>query len=118
MKTSRQEWAKRVERWQDSDLTAAEFSEELGINARTLSYWKWRLGKDGSPGSRTKRPRRDRQKSVERTKPKFVEMTAALSAPGLELVVGERVVVRVPDGFEVETLRRVMTALDVREDRR
>jgi hypothetical protein len=117
MKTSREEWAKRVERWKDSELTAAEFSAEMGINARTLSYWKWRLGKEASGRSRA-RPRRDRAKGRARPKPKFVEVTATLPAPSIELVVGTRLVVRVPDGFEVETLRRVMTALDGAEDRR
>ena len=116
MRTSREEWAKRVKRWKDSDLTASEFSAELGINARTLSYWKWRLSKEASPGS-GKRPRVQPLRDRVKTKPTFVEVTAALSSPGLELVVGERLVVRVPDGFEVETLRRVMTVLGVREDR-
>ncbi len=88
-----------------------------GVNARTLSYWKWRLGKEAS-GRSLARPRRDRAKGRARPKPKFVEVTAALPAPSIELVVGTRLVVRVPDGFEVETLRRVMTALDGAEDRR
>ncbi|WP_437895433.1 IS66 family insertion sequence element accessory protein TnpA [Sorangium sp. So ce124] len=42
----REEWRKRVERWRDSGLTAAEFAGELGINPRTLMYWKWLLARD------------------------------------------------------------------------
>ena len=42
-RTSRAEWAKRVERWQDSGLTAKEYAAETGLNASTLSYWKRRL---------------------------------------------------------------------------
>jgi hypothetical protein len=38
-RVGREEWAKRVERWADSGLTASEFAAELGINPRTLSYW-------------------------------------------------------------------------------
>ena len=50
-RASREEWAKRVERWGDSGLMTAEFSAELGINPRTLTYWKWQ--------SRQRGPRRE-----------------------------------------------------------
>jgi hypothetical protein len=43
-KSTREEWAKRVRRWKQSGLAAREFEAWTGINARTLSYWKWRLG--------------------------------------------------------------------------
>src|SRR5260370_11815725 len=49
MRTGREEWAKRVARWKDSGLTAKEFATELGINPRSLVFWKWQLGK-GSGG--------------------------------------------------------------------
>jgi DNA-binding CsgD family transcriptional regulator len=39
MRTARAEWAKRVERWKDSGLTAKEFAAELGINPRSLVFW-------------------------------------------------------------------------------
>ena len=120
MRTSREEWEKRVKRWKDSGLTAAEFSAELGINARTLTYWKWRLGKEAQPGVSRKPSgcsKSDKRKRRVRAKPKFVEVKPALALPRLELVVGERWVVRVPDGFEVETLRRVVSALDAQRDR-
>jgi hypothetical protein len=54
-RTSREEWAKRVERWRDSGLTAAEFTAELaqataiakrttGVPTRTTRRWQrwWR----------------------------------------------------------------------------
>ena len=34
---SREEWAKRAERWRDSGLRAAEFAAEVGVNPWTLS---------------------------------------------------------------------------------
>jgi hypothetical protein len=43
-KTTSAEWAKRVERWQDSGLTAKEFAAEL---AGTLAYWKCKLRRKG-----------------------------------------------------------------------
>jgi transposase len=45
-RVAREEWAKRVERWRDSGLKCAEFAAEVGINPRTLTYWKWVLGKE------------------------------------------------------------------------
>ncbi len=112
MKASREVWAQRVQRWQDSDLTAAEFAAEIGINPRTLSYWKWRLGKEARQTSKRKRPRSaTRRARASRKKAKFVEVTAPkvlTSGDRIELVVDAGVVVRVPDGFETETLRRVL----------
>ena len=37
-RATREMWAKRVERWADSELTAKEFAAEVGINAGTLVY--------------------------------------------------------------------------------
>lgn len=45
-RVTREEWAKRVERWRDSGLKCAEFAAEVGVNPRTLTYWKWILGKE------------------------------------------------------------------------
>ncbi len=36
---SRETWAKRVERWRDSGLTAKEFAAEMGINEQ-LAMWQ------------------------------------------------------------------------------
>jgi hypothetical protein len=44
-------WAKRVERWTDSGLTAKEYAAGLGIKAHSLTWWKWRLSSGaGSEG--------------------------------------------------------------------
>ena len=42
-RVSREEWAKRVERWRDSGLTAQEFANGMGINAGTLKLWKYQF---------------------------------------------------------------------------
>ncbi len=39
----REAWAKRVERWKDSGLSAKEYAAETGLNAHSLSWWRWRL---------------------------------------------------------------------------
>ena len=42
-RVSRDQWAKRVERWCESGLTAAEFAAEIGVKEATLRHWKWAL---------------------------------------------------------------------------
>jgi hypothetical protein len=55
MRTRRDDWRKRVERWKDSGLTAEQYAGELGINAKTLQFWKYELAAispwKGGPGS-------------------------------------------------------------------
>jgi hypothetical protein len=45
MRASREEWAKRVKRWRESGLSAEQYASELGINAGTLKFWKYQLGR-------------------------------------------------------------------------
>lgn len=45
MRTGREEWRKRVERWKDSGLTAEQYAAALGIKVSTLKYWKYELGR-------------------------------------------------------------------------
>jgi len=103
----REVWAKRVERWKESGLTAAEFAAEMGLNPRTLAHWKWYLGRE-----RASRP--------QPTPPKFVEVvtpTAIATDPAadktepLELVLRDGLVVRVPPRFDQAALHRLLVAL-------
>jgi len=55
MRTSREEWRKRVERWKDSGLTAEQYASELAINAKTLRFWKYKLAKPVPLAQRAKR---------------------------------------------------------------
>lgn len=107
-RTNRAEWAKRVERWRDSGLTAKEFAAETGLKASTLSYWKWRLG------SQPKRSRRGAP-APGGMRAGFVELErapAVAAAPAaLELLLAAGVVVRIPRGFDEETLSRVVRAV-------
>jgi hypothetical protein len=113
-RTSRAEWAKRVQRWADSGLTAKEFAAEAGLNASTLSYWKWRLSSKQQAPERSAvsgTPRRATRRTVSRASaPTFMEVTpssASVASP-LELVLRDDVTLRVPVGFDEETLTRVL----------
>lgn len=123
---AREKWAKRVERWKDSGLSAKEFAAEIGINARSLSWWRWQLGKGATSATATAAaPRRRRRRStttaaaiakpVAITPMTFVEMSAPLSIDALELILPTTVRVCVRPGFDDRTLGRL---LDVLEQRR
>ncbi len=118
---AREIWAKRVERWKDSGLTAKEFAAELGINAHSLSWWRWRLSSEAGQLAPTARRRRPHAMSkAAPTTPStppltFVEMTASIATEPLEVVLPSSIRIRVPSSFEASTLGRL---LDVLEQRR
>ena len=103
---TRATWAKRVERWRGSGLTAEEFAGEVGVNARTLTFWKWKLGQT----DRRERTPAKRVEFVEVAPPRTV---AAATAPSdaIEVVLGSGVVIRVPAQFDADGLRKIVAAL-------
>jgi hypothetical protein len=110
---ARETWRKRVERWNDSGLTAAEFAGELGISERSLRWWKWRLGSESAnrPRGRTKRSRPKSSSTPSPTVPLIdVPQVAVASAP-IEIVLRSRVELRVAAGFDGPTLERVLEIL-------
>lgn len=112
-RTSREEWAKRVERWRDSGLTAAEFAAELGINAHSLSWWKWRLAAEPAKRGPTRRSssRRPRVSAVP-SPLTFLEMTPPVQRELLEIVLATGVRVRVPSDFDDAALGRLLGVLE------
>ena len=110
-RTPREIWAKRVERWQSSELTAKEFAAEIGVNDRTLAHWKWILGKDVAARSPARR-RRDRGGVVKFTE-LALEPTAPVPASPIEIVVDQSLVIRVDRQFDEDTLRRVLGVVRV-----
>lgn len=120
-RVAREEWAKRVERWCESGLTSAEFAVELGINPRTLTYWKWVLGKEARGEKRewpsrksSGRARRPPTRGVESKTalPEFVEVHAAPRDARFELEVGAGRRIRVPASFDATELRRLLDVLE------
>ncbi len=102
----REVWAKRIERWRDSGLTAKEFAAETGVNAKTLAYWRWQLA-GGARRAREKAPATVR----------FVELATAATAPaeaaaGFEVVLVGGRVVRVPPRFDGAELSRLVQVLE------
>jgi len=123
----RQVWAKRVERWADSGLTAKEFAAETGLNANTLMHWKWRLGAEARRRERAPRPIVEPVRFVEVTPPAPAAQELASAAPAdpppppvapalgdepLEVILRDGLRIRVPVQFDASTLRRVVAALE------
>lgn len=118
MKTSpREVWVKRVEQWKDSGLSAKDFAAQTGLSFSALKNWRYRLAAQArraqgagrglspigfvefaAPGLVPKAPRARRRSGAGASEP-------------LELVVREGFHLRIPRGFDVDTLRQVLSAV-------
>jgi hypothetical protein len=122
-RVAREEWAKRVERWRDSGLKCAEFAAEVGINPRTLTYWKWVLGKEArgekrawpsrKGGKRRAQPAPASGASSSAVVSGFVEVQAVPRDGRFELDLGAGWRLRVPASFDATELRRLLEVLEV-----
>jgi len=99
---TRVEWAKRVERWKRSGLTAKKFAAREGVRPGALSWWKWHLRKRPSVSA-----------------PPVVEVVGLALAPmsessAIEVVLHSGVRLVVPASFDAESLARLLTVLEGR----
>jgi hypothetical protein len=98
---ARDQWREHIDQWMTSGLTAAQYGERAGVNPRTLTYWKWRLGRElrgeGSP------PKAAVAALVEFRAPEDTCM---------ELVLSDGRRVRVPTSFDATALRRLIDVLE------
>ncbi|HEY0133384.1 MAG TPA: hypothetical protein VGB85_04870 [Nannocystis sp.] len=98
-----QRWRVHVAAWANSGLTCKAYAAKVGINSRTLTWWKSKLGEGVAPAA-------------------FVEVTsqvAAIAAPELgvvELII-HRVMVRLRGRVDVDALMRVLDVLEARSQR-
>jgi len=101
-----------VERWKEGGLTAAEFAAEVGINPRTLTYWKWHLGKGAGRDDRPPKQAPARADFVEVVAPLVAVSAATPEAPEpIEIVLADGLRIRVPVRFDETSLRRVVATL-------
>ena len=111
-RTSRADWQKRIERWNDSGLSAEQFAAELGINAGTLRHWKYFLGKQVSRTASAKAPAVTASALVE-VRPSSVATTVA-SSLAFELELGTDRKLRIPPQFDAAALERLLGVLERR----
>jgi len=99
-------WASRVGRWQASGLDATTFSRRERCNPRTLTYWRWRLGKNAAVPAR-----RAPSRPVS-----FVEVLAPETAPPpdvpVEVVLPAGYRLRLSPSVTTDLLHTVLTVLE------
>ena len=113
-RSTRTDWAKRVQRWKDSGLTAREFAAEAGLNAGTLQYWASKLRRES-------RRQQSEEPDSASTALTFVELShqpaatepLAKKAVPFELISG-KLVVRIPPQFDAEALERLLAVMERR----
>ena len=112
-RADRETWAKRVERWKDSGLSAAEFAGELGVSPKSLAWWRWHL-KKGDAATPRVRVRMARAKAAMVSPLTFVEMSTTAAREPLEVVLSSGARIRVPVDFDPAALGRLVDVLDKR----
>jgi hypothetical protein len=104
---TQKKWAERVARWEKSGLGCEEFAAKEVISAKRLSWWRWKLRQLGESLSEVAAP----------SLPSFVRLDVVESPPRiehaepLELVFNGGQRLRIPVGFDAETLSRVVSLL-------
>lgn len=99
---------KHVRAWRRSGQSSRAYAARAGLNANTLLYWSWQLRREGAEPDESPVPRAF----------DFVELPSSGPASGpasaaIEIETG-RVTLRVLDGFDTETLRRVLDVVEGR----
>jgi transposase len=114
-KTSRAEWAKRVERWKDSGLTAKEFAAELDVSPNSLTFWKWKLRQIPNVVSASRGESKRGRLKRDGAPAKFLQLvptSESLPVMGtFELMMRSGLVLRIPRDFDESTLVRVVDLL-------
>jgi hypothetical protein len=107
---SREVWAKRIERWRASGLTAEEFASEIGVKGNTLRHWSWVLGRRrcASGAGPAKRAASREVAFVEVATP----ASERASVEPLEVVVRDSIRIRIPAAFDADALRRVIAVVE------
>jgi transposase len=114
-RADRETWAKRVERWKDSGLSAKEFATEIGVTPKALSWWKWQLARSAQgPKTSAPRPRKERKLKTALSPMTFVEMAQRLGTGVLEIVWPSGVTIRVPADVDPGALARVIEVIEKR----
>jgi hypothetical protein len=108
-RTSRAELQKRIERWNDSGLSAEQFAAELGINAGTPRHWKYFLGKQERRSASARAPMVNASVLVE-VQPSSVAASPVAPLP-FELELGADRKLRIPPQFDVAALERLLAVL-------
>jgi hypothetical protein len=102
---SKAAWERRVARWVRSGLSRDEFAAREGVKPTTLAWWRWSL--QSASSTTTALVKRDLT---------FVEVTPPPPAEHerIEVLLVNGRVVRVPQSFDADALKRVLDVADRR----
>jgi hypothetical protein len=105
--TGRERWSVRVEKWQQSGLSARDFAAQAGLNAGTLCYWKWRLAREARRPASAPRARKRRDDAVN-----LVELApVSLNDERVEVELSSGHRLHVPARFDADALARLVSIL-------
>ena len=109
----RAEWARLSRAWERSGQTQAEFCGSRGIELGTFRWWRWRLGREPEKTRVAAAASEPGSSWVEVSRKGLDEQPGAGSRlpDDLRLVFCDGLEIRVPVGFDGETLRRVLAVL-------
>jgi transposase len=102
-KASAAQWAERVERWQQSGLTAEHFGRREGFAPQQLRWWKWSLQKRAAAGEGA---------SVTSFLPVRVVAAPTAAPSAVEIVLGNGRRVRVLGPVDPDLLAAVIEAAE------
>ena len=102
-KATQAERDEHVRAWEASGLSSRAYAARAGINPNTLVSWRWQQRKPGK-AKQASRPRGlEFIELAQPSRPREADRT-------IELRIAD-IAVRVPDGFELETLRGILSVL-------
>lgn len=107
-------WRALVNEWRKSGLTQGKFSQAKSISDSSLGWWVRELNRrDRSRGLHVARKKSARADGPAFIPVKLVPPTWVPAAPAFEVVVCGHTI-RVPAGFDPESLRRLVGVLEAR----
>jgi hypothetical protein len=119
----REHWLELVRAWKASGLSRSEYAAKAGVSPQTLGWYAWRLEADGETTRERSKPQRRGKLPKAVPRPTVVELAPGMPVVELTSMVPSHhrleleiagVTVRLPTGFDVVTLTRLLDVLEAR----
>lgn len=102
------EWRERVRQWNESGASCEAFAAKLGVKPKSLSWWRWNLGRtEGASSSKTLTRGPSFAPVVLRA-----SVAEAREESGVEVVGRRGHVLRLKPDFDEDTFLRVLRLLE------
>jgi hypothetical protein len=105
-------WRQHLQCWQRSSLTIRDYCAQHHLSEPSFYAWRRMLAERDQHAHATVTTVTAQTPPAERVDPPaFVAVQLAAAATPLELLLNDGVIVRVPAGFDADTLRRLLQTL-------